>query len=150
MQSQWVTRHGVILSFLVHPWTRRLEVCRLLLVHRSDGTRKLPWQPSELEELGKRHGGNGRSAHMPASAIPVPQSAGRDEAIPPTAISQACPLTSYWSLALSRQVDFDPPSPSPKRFMDLGAATARALRDSPFRVALLASSSWSHAFLVEA
>ena len=50
---------------------------------------------------------------------------------------------------MNRQVDFDPPSPSPKRFMDLGAATARALRDSPFRVALLASSSWSHAFLVD-
>ena len=50
---------------------------------------------------------------------------------------------------MNQQVDFDPPSPSPKRFMDLGAATARALRDSPFRVALLASSSWSHAFLVD-
>lgn len=50
---------------------------------------------------------------------------------------------------MNRQVDFDPPSPSPKRFMDLGAATARALRDSPLRVALLASSSWSHAFLVD-
>jgi hypothetical protein len=46
-------------------------------------------------------------------------------------------------------VDFDPPSPSPKRFMILGAATAQALRDSPYRIALLASSSWSHAFLVD-
>jgi hypothetical protein len=32
---------------------------------------------------------------------------------------------------------------------NLGAATAQALRDSPYRVALLASSSWSHAFLVD-
>ena len=47
------------------------------------------------------------------------------------------------------ELDFDPPSPSPKRFMDLGAATALALRDSPYRTALLASSSWSHAFLVD-
>jgi Catalytic LigB subunit of aromatic ring-opening dioxygenase len=46
-------------------------------------------------------------------------------------------------------VDFDPPSPSPKRFMDLGAAVAQALKASPYRVALLASSSWSHAFLVD-
>ncbi len=46
-------------------------------------------------------------------------------------------------------VVFDPPSPSPRRFMDLGAATAQVLRDSPWRVALLASSSWSHAFLVD-
>lgn len=46
-------------------------------------------------------------------------------------------------------VDFDPPSPSPRRFMDLGAATAQALKASPYRVALLASSSWSHAFLVD-
>ncbi|MEZ5262363.1 MAG: hypothetical protein R2755_11450 [Acidimicrobiales bacterium] len=43
----------------------------------------------------------------------------------------------------------DPPSPSPRRFMDVGAAVARALRRSPWRVALLASSSWSHAFLVD-
>ncbi len=43
----------------------------------------------------------------------------------------------------------DPPGPSPKRCMQLGAATARALRDSPWRVALIASSSWSHAFLTD-
>jgi hypothetical protein len=43
----------------------------------------------------------------------------------------------------------DPPSPSPKRCMQLGAATARAMRESPWRVALLASSSWSHAFLTD-
>ena len=41
----------------------------------------------------------------------------------------------------------DPPSPSPQRCFDLGAATARVLKESPYRVALLASSSWSHAFL---
>ena len=43
--------------------------------------------------------------------------------------------------------DFDPPSPSPKRLFDLGAATARILAESPYRVALIASSGWSHAFL---
>ncbi len=43
----------------------------------------------------------------------------------------------------------DPPSPSPGRFMELGAATARVLRDSPWRVAVVASSSWSHAFLCD-
>ena len=41
----------------------------------------------------------------------------------------------------------DPPGPSPKRCLEVGAATARALLDSPWRVALIASSSWSHAFL---
>ena len=41
----------------------------------------------------------------------------------------------------------DPPGPSPKRCIALGAATARALKDSPWRVAIIASSSWSHAFL---
>jgi hypothetical protein len=45
------------------------------------------------------------------------------------------------------EVDLDPPSPSPARCFDLGAACARALRDSPWRVALVASSSWSHAFM---
>ena len=43
----------------------------------------------------------------------------------------------------------DPPSPSPARCMDLGAAAARVLRDVPLRIALVASSSWSHAFLVD-
>src|SRR5262249_52440510 len=41
----------------------------------------------------------------------------------------------------------DPPSPSPKRCFDIGAAVARALAESPWRVALIGSSSWSHAFL---
>jgi len=41
----------------------------------------------------------------------------------------------------------DPPSPMPWRCFDLGAACARALARSPWRVALVASSSWSHAFL---
>jgi Catalytic LigB subunit of aromatic ring-opening dioxygenase len=44
---------------------------------------------------------------------------------------------------------FDPPSPSPRRLMDLGAGIMRALVDSPWRVALIASSSWSHAFLCD-
>jgi hypothetical protein len=43
--------------------------------------------------------------------------------------------------------EFDPPSPSPARCFDLGAACARALKHSPWRIALMASSSWSHAFL---
>jgi len=43
--------------------------------------------------------------------------------------------------------DLDPPSPAPWRLFDLGAATARILAESPYRVALLASSGWSHAFL---
>jgi hypothetical protein len=41
----------------------------------------------------------------------------------------------------------DPPAPSPKRCMDVGAKLAEALAESPWRVALIASSSWSHAFL---
>ena len=45
--------------------------------------------------------------------------------------------------------EFDPPGPTPKRCMDLGAATVRALRDTPYRVALIASGSWSHASLCD-
>ena len=41
----------------------------------------------------------------------------------------------------------DPPGPNPSRCFDVGAAVAKALADSPWRVALIASSSWSHAFL---
>ena len=45
--------------------------------------------------------------------------------------------------------ELDPPSPSPKRCMEAGAAVARAMRESPWRTALIASSSWSHAFLTD-
>jgi hypothetical protein len=48
---------------------------------------------------------------------------------------------------LPAESDLDPPSPQPWRCFDLGAAVARALAASPWRVALVASSSWSHAFL---
>lgn len=43
--------------------------------------------------------------------------------------------------------DRDPPAPSPTVCFDMGRAVARALARSPWRVALIASSSWSHAFL---
>jgi hypothetical protein len=49
----------------------------------------------------------------------------------------------------AREGDLDPPSPSPARCMQVGAAVARALRESPWKAALIASSSWSHAFLVD-
>jgi hypothetical protein len=43
--------------------------------------------------------------------------------------------------------DLDPPPPQPWRCFDVGAAIARAFAASPWRVALIASSSWSHNFL---
>jgi len=43
----------------------------------------------------------------------------------------------------------DPPSPSPRRCFDLGRAIARICARSPYRVAMCASSSWSHAFMVD-
>lgn len=43
----------------------------------------------------------------------------------------------------------DPPAPAPSRCFDLGAEMARYFRDSPYRVAMIASSSWSHAFLCD-
>lgn len=42
----------------------------------------------------------------------------------------------------------DPPAPSAKLCFDVGAATARALKDSKYRAVIMGSSSWSHAFLV--
>ena len=41
----------------------------------------------------------------------------------------------------------DPPAPSPKLCFDVGAATAKAFLESPYRAVLIGSSSWSHAFL---
>ena len=43
----------------------------------------------------------------------------------------------------------DPPAPSPARCFELGQEVARALKASPWRVAVVGSSSWSHAFLTE-
>ena len=51
--------------------------------------------------------------------------------------------------SIEHSPDPDPPGPSPKRCLEVGAAAAQALRESPWRVALIASSSWSHAFLTE-
>jgi hypothetical protein len=45
------------------------------------------------------------------------------------------------------EAQLDPPAPMPQRLFDLGAATARILAAAPWRVVLMASSGWSHAFL---
>lgn len=67
-------------------------------------------------------------------------------------------VNCYGSAVISRRgtlsrfgddFDPDPPAPSPARCMDLGAAIARIALDSPWRVAVIASSSWSHAFLTD-
>ena len=41
----------------------------------------------------------------------------------------------------------DPPAPTPRLCFDIGAATATVLKESPWRVVLIGSSSWSHATL---
>lgn len=41
----------------------------------------------------------------------------------------------------------DPPAPSAAACFDVGRALGRAVMQSPWRVAMIASSSWSHAFL---
>jgi Catalytic LigB subunit of aromatic ring-opening dioxygenase len=48
---------------------------------------------------------------------------------------------------MSEEERLDPPSPAPWRCFDLGSAVARLMVEHPWRVALVASSSWSHAFL---
>jgi len=47
------------------------------------------------------------------------------------------------------EAQLDPPAPTPRRLFDLGGAAARVLAKSPWRVVLMASSGWSHAFLTE-
>src|SRR2546426_6707037 len=60
-------------------------------------------------------------------------------------ISQYGGAASFADLPTEAQLD--PPSPAPWRCFDLGRAAARVMAESPWRVALIASSSWSHAFL---
>ena len=55
----------------------------------------------------------------------------------------------YISRLGDRGRTLDPPSPSPARVFALGAEVARICRESPWRVALIASSSWSHAFMCD-
>ncbi len=50
---------------------------------------------------------------------------------------------------LGEEMQLDPPSPTPRRLMAVGGAVARHLADSPWRIAIVASSSWSHAFLTD-
>ncbi len=49
----------------------------------------------------------------------------------------------------SDDAEMDPPGPSPKRCYDLGVAIARALKPTPWRIALVATASFSHAFLTD-
>ena len=51
--------------------------------------------------------------------------------------------------SMADTIEPDPPSPSPRRLHALGRAVARWFASSELRVALVASSSWSHAFLVD-
>ncbi len=48
-----------------------------------------------------------------------------------------------------RNEQLDPVGPTPARCFELGAAVARTLAATDGRVALVASSSWSHAFLTD-
>jgi hypothetical protein len=48
-----------------------------------------------------------------------------------------------------KEENLDPVGPSPRRCFQLGASVARSLARTDKRVALVASSSWSHAFLVD-
>lgn len=56
-------------------------------------------------------------------------------------------LTALFRPTVASERFPDPPAPAPRRCMQVGAAVADAFRASPWRVALIASSSWSHAFL---
>ena len=51
--------------------------------------------------------------------------------------------------SMDDEIPPDPPSPPPRRLYDLGAQVARFFAQSGLRVALVSSSSWSHAFLVD-
>jgi hypothetical protein len=48
---------------------------------------------------------------------------------------------------IAKGENLDPPGPSPQRCFELGRALAKTLRAGDQRVAIVASSSWSHAFL---
>jgi hypothetical protein len=62
------------------------------------------------------------------------------------AIARRGGLARFAAIADER---LDPSGPTPARCFMLGRAVAQAFRDTDLRVALVASSSWSHAFLTD-
>lgn len=64
----------------------------------------------------------------------------------PHAIARKGGLARFADIAAEQ---LDPSGPPPSRCLDLGAAVVRAYRDTDLRIALVASSSWSHAFLCD-
>ena len=62
--------------------------------------------------------------------------------------AHGAPMTPSQAAKLAGETELDPPGPQPWRCFQVGAAVARALSASPWRVAVIASSSWSHSFLV--
>ena len=60
--------------------------------------------------------------------------------------SSGVPMSPTSAGDLGELDELDPPAPQPWRCFDVGAAVARALEKSPWRVAVVASSSWSHSF----
>jgi hypothetical protein len=58
------------------------------------------------------------------------------------------PQTPSQAAKTAENTELDPPGPQPWRCFQVGGAIARVLRQSPYRVAVIASSSWSHSFLV--
>ncbi|GAA1545306.1 extradiol ring-cleavage dioxygenase [Nocardioides humi] len=81
--------------------------------------------------------------------------AGQDFTIPIVPIAVNCygehVISRRGGMARFDEIDFgkhvDPPGPSPERCFQLGQAVATWARATDLRVALVASSSWSHAFL---
>ena len=59
------------------------------------------------------------------------------------------PPSEVAALLAQAESPYDPPAPQPWRCFQVGGAIARALQRSPWRVAVIASSSWSHSFLVQ-
>lgn len=56
-------------------------------------------------------------------------------------------MATFADIAKETDEQLDPPGPSPRRCFEFGRAVGRFVRDSGRRVALVASASWSHAFL---
>lgn len=59
--------------------------------------------------------------------------------------SEGIPLTPTQAKRIAGRED--PPGPQPWRCFQVGSAVGRALAESPWKIALIASSSWSHSFL---
>jgi Catalytic LigB subunit of aromatic ring-opening dioxygenase len=109
------------------------------------------WRLHHMEQLGHAFVSTVRYLDWDKKGFPYPvvpfhvNCYGMDLRVP----SEANPAGSVIGRRMENVSVSPPPSPPPWRCYDLGSAVTRIIEDSPWRAAVIGSSSWSHASLTQ-